>query len=279
MEKISKGVRQVFVFMPGVPFEMKAMMEDSVIPLLKRACHPVAIYHKTILTQGIGESFLSDVLQSWEDALPGSITLAYLPQPGIVRLRLTGTGNDESEIKTLVENEASKLLKLIPQYIFGYDDETLELVTGRLLREKGLTLSTAESCTGGYIAHLVTSIPGSSDYYKGSIVAYDNQVKTGFLGVPEDVLMKHGAVSEEVVRIMAESVRSRFGTDYAIAVSGIAGPDGGTPGKPVGTTWIAIAGPQGVTANHYLLGDHRERNIRRASLQALRLLMIALEPV
>jgi nicotinamide-nucleotide amidase len=277
MEKITKSGRQVFVFMPGVPFEMKAMMEDTVLPLLKKACHPESIYHKTILTQGIGESFLSDILQPWEDALPKSISLAYLPQPGIVRLRLTGMGDDENTVRALVESEAAKLAQLIPQYIFGYGDETLELITGRMLRERRATLSTAESCTGGYIAHLLTTIPGSSDYFKGSVVAYDNSIKTRLLDVPEEVLQKHGAVSEAVVRIMAETVRRKFETDYAIAVSGIAGPSGETPGKPVGTTWIAVAGPGGVKAFHYLLGDHRERNIRRAALQTLRLLMLAME--
>ena len=210
MEKITKSGRQVFVFMPGVPFEMKAMMEDSIIPLLKHACHPVTIYHKTILTQGIGESFLSDILQPWEDALPGNISLAYLPQPGIVRLRLTGTGEDEIAVKAQVEAESEKLSGLISKYIFGYDDETLELIIGRLLREKRMTLSTAESCTGGYIAHLVTSVAGSSDYFKGSVVAYDNRVKTDLLDVPEEILQKHGAVSEDVVKIMAGSVRQKF---------------------------------------------------------------------
>jgi nicotinamide-nucleotide amidase len=262
----------IYVSMPGVPFEMKAMMLDHVIPMLKERFHPQSIYHKTILTQGIGESFLADLISEWEDALPKEIRLAYLPQPGIVRLRLTGTGTDEAAIRSLVEKEAEKLYSLIPEHIFGENEDRLEEIVGRLLKEKNLSLVTAESCTGGYIAHLLTSIPGSSAYFKGSVVAYDNYIKTDMLGVSRSSLEKHGAVSEEVVTEMAIGAQSRLEADYAIAVSGIAGPDGGTPEKPVGTVWIAIAGPAGVSSHHYLFGEGRDRNIRRAALQALNLL-------
>lgn len=264
--------KHVFVSMPGVPFEMKAMLINEVIPRLKQYFQPVTILHHTLLTQGIGESFLSDILEDWETHLPENLHLAYLPQPGIVRLRLTGQGSDESRLQKQMDEEIAKLKSLIPDYIFGEGDATLEAVVGKLLKEKGSTLATAESCTGGYIAHLVTSIPGSSAYYKGSIIAYSNEIKMKELGVSEKALLENGAVSEEVVKQMAGNVRTRFDSDYSIAVSGIAGPDGGTKDKPVGLTWIAIAGPSGVHAGKYLFGDNRERNIRRAALQALNLL-------
>jgi nicotinamide-nucleotide amidase len=264
--------KHVFVSMPGVPFEMKAMLINEVIPRLKQYFQPVTVLHHTLLTQGLGESFLSDILEDWETHLPANLHLAYLPQPGIVRLRLTGQGEDEPRLQKQMEEEVAKLKSLIPDYIFGEGDATLEAVVGKLLKEKGSTLATAESCTGGYIAHLVTSIPGSSEYYKGSIIAYSNEIKMKELGVSEKALLENGAVSEEVVKQMAGNVRTRFGSDYSIAVSGIAGPDGGTKDKPVGLTWIAIAGPSGVHAGKYLFGDNRERNIRRAALQALNLL-------
>jgi nicotinamide-nucleotide amidase len=266
------GGRTIFVSMPGVPFEMKAMMSEYVIPKLKLAFSTPFIYHKTILTQGVGESFLAAQIESWENALPGNIKLAYLPQPGIVRLRLTAEGIQEEQLHQQVDLEVSKLQALIPDYIFGYDDETLELIVGRLLKEKHATLATAESCTGGLIAHLITGVPGSSAYFKGSVVAYANDVKENILGVSAESIEKHGAVSKQVVTEMAISLQAKFNVDYAIATSGIAGPDGGTPEKPVGTTWIAIAAPDEVFAARYLFGDSRERNIRRTALQALSLL-------
>jgi nicotinamide-nucleotide amidase len=262
----------VFISLPGVPFEMKALLENEVLPRLKISFRPLAVLHRTILTQGVGESFLSEQIENWETHLPEDLHLAYLPQPGIVRLRLTGQGEDELLLRNRMEEEIVKLKSLIPGYIFGEGDDTLESVTGMLLKEKGVTLSTAESCTGGYIAHLITRIPGSSGYFKGSVVAYSNEIKVKVLGVPETTLAEHGAVSEEVVREMAVNIRNRFHSDFSIAVSGIAGPEGGTAEKPVGTVWIAIAGPKGVQATKYLFGDHRERNIRRAALQALNLL-------
>jgi nicotinamide-nucleotide amidase len=266
----------MYISMPGVPFEMKAMMTDRVIPFLKKSFPVKVIRHKTLLTQGVGESFLSDLLEPWETKLPPNIRLAYLPQPGIVRLRLTCSGDDEAMVGMQVEKEVSVMQKLIPEYIYGYDDDTLEQITGRLLMEKKNTLATAESCTGGYIAHLVTSVPGSSNYYKGSVVAYSNDIKVRQLGVDPEILEKYGAVSEQVVRAMAAGIRQRFGTDYAIATSGIAGPDGGTPEKPVGTSWIAIATPGGITASRLLFGDNRERNIRRTAVQALNMLRKAI---
>jgi len=273
--KTSKdGIRQSadYVSMPGVPFEMKAMMTGYVIPRLKELYHPGAIVHRTVLTQGAGESFLADLLEPWETSLPESISLAYLPQPGIVRLRLTGTGASEEKINGLIDEEIKKMEGLIPDYIFGYDEETLEEIVGKLLLAKKGTLATAESCTGGYIAHLITSVPGSSGYFRGSVVAYSNELKEELLGVLPESIEQYGAVSETVVSEMAIGAQTRLNADYVIAVSGIAGPDGGTPEKPVGTTWIAIATPDQVISRHVLLGDHRGRNIRRAALEAMNLL-------
>jgi nicotinamide-nucleotide amidase len=261
-----------YISMPGVPFEMKAMMTDFIIPRLKERYHPGAIVHKTVLTQGVGESFLSDILEPWEVNLPKEISLAYLPQPGIVRLRLTGKGTSENQIKLSLDEEVKKLQGLIPDYIFGYDDDTLEEIIGKLLFARNATLATAESCTGGYIAHLITGVPGSSRYFKGSVVAYSNELKEDLLGVLPESIQKHGAVSETVVSEMAIGIQTRLNADYVIAVSGIAGPDGGTKEKPVGTTWIAIATPDQVFARHLLLGDHRGRNIRRAALEGMNLL-------
>ena len=264
--------KSIFVSMPGVPFEMKAMMTDFVIPWLKSTFHTPHIHHRTILTQGVGESFLAAEIEKWEDALPSHIRLAYLPQPGIVRLRLTGQGPDAQIIREQVEQEVDRLRELIPDYIFGYDDDTLEMIIGNLLKTKGKTLATAESCTGGYIAHLLTSVAGSSEYFKGSIISYSNEAKTNLLNIPGEVISAHGAVSEDVVSLMAVSAQTRLNADYAIATSGIAGPGGGTELKPVGTTWIAIATPDGVAAKKHLFGDSRDRNIRRTALQALNML-------
>ena len=266
------GGKTIFVSMPGVPFEMKAMMKDYVIPQLKQTFKTPFIYHKTLLTQGIGESFLAAQIEAWENSLPSDIKLAYLPQPGIVRLRLTGVGSDELNVHNLVDAEILKLQALIPEYFFGFDEETLEMIIGQLLKEKHATLATAESCTGGTIAQLITSVPGSSAYFKGSVVAYSNEIKKYILGVSAESIEKFGAVSKQVVTEMAIALQTQFNVDYSIATSGIAGPDGGSTEKPVGTTWIAIAAPDEVFAIQYHFGDSRDRNIRRTALQALNLL-------
>ncbi len=262
----------VFVSMPGVPFEMKAMMTDHVIPALKNTFQTPFICHKTILTQGIGESFLAARIEKWENDLPTHLKLAYLPQPGIVRLRITGMGTDEAQIRKEIEEQSAKLESLITEHVFGYDTDTLEDIVGRLLNGKGATLATAESCTGGYIAHLITSVPGSSAYFKGSVIAYANDIKSELAGVLPETLQKHGAVSQATVEEMATGIQRRFETDYVIATSGIAGPDGGSTEKPVGTTWIAIASPGEVVSSLFTFGDNRERNIRRTALQALNML-------
>ncbi|MDD4603669.1 MAG: competence/damage-inducible protein A [Bacteroidales bacterium] len=271
-EKETGKTKSIVVSMPGVPFEMKALMTEEVIPRLQQCFKNPFIYHKTVLTQGIGESFLASRIESWESSLPENIKLAYLPQPGIVRLRLTGTGKDEQKLKHQIDQAVSDLGVIIPEFIYGFDEETLEEIIGKLLTNKKQTLATVESCTGGYLAHLITSVPGSSRYFKGSVIAYSNEIKKKFVNVPLETLDKFGAVSEQVVMEMAISLQTQFGVDFVIATSGIAGPDGGTPEKPVGTTWIAIATPDEVVASHFLFGDSRDRNIRRTALQAMAML-------
>ncbi|MDO9254841.1 MAG: competence/damage-inducible protein A [Bacteroidales bacterium] len=261
----------IYISMPGVPFEMKAIMEQEIIPQLLTKLNRVII-HRTLLTEGVGESHLASLIEPWEESLPSFVKLAYLPQPGMVRLRLTAYGTDRKVLQNAIDKAEKELYPYAGNFIFGFDNDTMESVVGQLLRSKGMTLSTAESCTGGNIAQLITSIAGSSDYFKGSIVAYSNEIKEQFLGVPHKVIAENGAVSEQTVIAMAEGIRTRFLTDFAISVSGIAGPGGGTAEKPVGTTWIAIATPTETIARKFLLGDHRGRNIRKASMAALNML-------
>ena len=268
---------KILVSMPGVPFEMKPMMENEVIPRIKAKFNTPVIIHKTIMTQGVGESFLAKIIEDWENSLPKNIKLAYLPQPGIVRLRLSASGENKIKCEKYIGEFVEKLKLLIGDIIFAYDDMLLEEAVGNSLKLHKKTVATAESCTGGYIAHLLTSIAGSSSYFKGSAITYANEIKENILEVSHDDLEKEGAVSETVVRQMALGVRKKFGTDYAIATSGIAGPDGGTENKPVGTTWIAIAGPDGVLAEKHHFGEHRGRNIRRAALTALFMLKKTVE--
>jgi len=263
---------KIFIATPGVPFEMKTMMTKSIIPAVEKRTGSETIVHKTVLTQGIGESFLADLISDWENKLPKQIRIAYLPSPGLVRLRLTARGTDKSILQKNIENEIQKLKAIISEYIYGYDADTLEQVIGKILIEKMKTVVTAESCTGGYIAHCITKVPGSSAYFKGSVIAYSNEVKEKVLNVKSETLIKYGAVSEETVKEMAENVRVKLNADYALAVSGIAGPDGGTPEKPVGTVWIAVSSEQKTVAVKFLFGDNRERNIMRAGNAALNLL-------
>jgi len=263
---------RICVAIPGVPYEMKTMIEDHILPELKKRRKDRFIVHRTILTQGIGESFLSEIIAEWENSLPQFIKLAYLPSPGMVRLRLSASGSKEAELREALSGEEEKLLKLIPQYIWGFERETLEEVIGRLLKEKGLTVSTAESCTGGFLAQKITSVAGSSAYFRGSIVAYANELKTRFLWVNENLIKKHGAVSRNVVEAMAINGCQTMSSDFCVATSGIAGPTGGTPEKPVGSVWIAVAFGEKVTSKLLHLGDQRDRNIARASLAALALL-------
>lgn len=262
----------VFISMPGVPFEMKAIMEQEVLPRLKQRFALPPVLHRTVLTQGIGESMLSDRLEAWETALPPFIRLAYLPSPGTVRLRMTASGKSEDELRAALQEQEDLLLPQIASHVYGFDDDTLEEVVGRLLTAAGKSVGTAESCTGGYIAHRITSVPGSSAYYKGSIVPYAYEEKEKHLGIPAELLNRHGAVSEPVIRMMAENARVFLDVDYAIATSGIAGPGGATPEKPVGTVWIAVSGPDGTESRLLQLGKGRERVIRETALYALELL-------
>jgi len=261
-----------FISMPGVPFEMKAMVTGEIIPALIKLSISKPIVHKTLLTTGIGESALAELISEWENNLPSTIKLAYLPEPGVVKLRLSCYDVADAKTKRMIDTQVKKLKQLIPDLIFGVENDTLQSVTGNMLLQKNATLSTAESCTGGLIAHLITSVAGSSKYYKGSVIAYDNAVKTEILGIDPKLIKKHGAVSEEVVRAMALGAQKLLKTDYALSTSGIAGPDGGTPEKPVGTVWIALATPEKIIAEKLMLGNDRDRNIRRASLSALNLL-------
>jgi competence/damage-inducible protein CinA-like protein len=267
---------KILVSMPGVPFEMEAMMENQILPRLSAKDNNVVVMHKTVQTHGEGESILMEMIREWEDVLPTNFRLAYLPQPGIVRLRLTAFGADRESVASQIESQIASLRRLIPNLIFGYGNETMEEVVGKLLLSKHATLSTAESCTGGYLAHLITSVPGASEYFAGSVIAYANQVKHDLLGVSEDSLRNFGAVSEQVVREMAAAARNRFGTDYALSTSGIAGPDGGTPEKPVGLVWVCLATPQQTISKKFMFGEHRGRNIRRTALEALNLLRLQL---
>ena len=253
----------VVVSLPGVPFEMDWLMRNRVIPKLQATFNTAAIVTKNILVQGIGESFLSDMIERWELALPKNIGLAYLPQAGMVKLRLTAHGTDRKELEETIAERVKELYQIAGQYIAGEDCETLPELVHQTLTKQGKTLATAESCTGGAIASKLTAMAGASVYFRGGVVAYSNDVKQSALGVKASTLDTFGAVSEETVREMAEGVRTRLGADYGIATSGIAGHTGGTPEKPVGTVWIAIAGPDGVETRLKKFGDDRLRTIDR----------------
>ena len=262
----------IFISMPGVPHEMKYLMTEHILPELNKRFTSQVIIHRNIMTYGTFESKLAEILTSFESGLPENIKLAYLPASGIIKLRLTATGSQKETLNKLINDQVSNLYKIIPEFIYAEDEESLEMVIGRLLKAKNQTVCTAESCTGGGIAHMITSIPGSSDYYKGSVVAYSNSVKTQLLGIHEDSINKFGAVSEEVVLELAMAVRKLLKSDYAVATSGIAGPAGGTEAKPVGTLWMAVASEKGVVTEKLVFGNDRTINIMRFSLAALNLL-------
>lgn len=268
----------IFVSMPGVPFEMKGMMTDTVIPEIKKRFTLPFIYHKTILTQGIGESMLAELVSDWEDALADKgIGLAYLPSPGMVRLRLSSSGADKQALKQKVDAEAEALAQLAGKYIYGYENygeeqPQLEKILGDLLKEKKLKLALAESCTGGYISHLITSIAGSSGYFNGCVVPYQNEYKHRLLKVDNEIFETEGAVSEACVIAMASETRNLFDADVSIAVSGIAGPTGGTDDKPVGTVWIAVSHGDKTLAKKFIFGDNRGRNIHMTAITAMNFL-------
>ncbi len=266
-----------FVSMPGVPFEMKNLMIEEVIPRIKELHKGTGIIHRTVQTTGIPESFLAQKLESWEDALPHFIHLAYLPSPGMVRLRLSAFGNDLETLEKEVNQQVERLEAIIPDAIFGYGNQSLPEVIGKMLSHKKSMVSIAESCTGGLISHQITSLPGCSEWFKGSVVAYSNEVKQQVLGVDSSLIEKHGAVSEEVVKAMALGVRRITGSEYSIATSGVAGPGGGTAEKPVGMVWIAVSGPKTTETSVQYFASDRERNILRASTAALDMLRLMLK--
>ena len=262
----------IFISMPGVPHEMKHIMNEIVLPDIKQRFTSQSIIHKNIMTYGTFESKLAEILTDFESKLPENIRLAYLPASGIIKLRLTATGSEFKSLSALIAEQVSKLYKIIPEFIYGEDEESLEMAVGKLLSTLNKTVSTAESCTGGEIAHLLTSVAGSSAYYKGSVIAYDNIVKTQLLGVQDYIITKYGAVSENTVREMAVGARNTLKTDFAVATSGIAGPDGGTEEKPVGTVWIAVDSERGTVCEKKVFGNDRLTNIKRFSLASLNLL-------
>jgi len=261
--------KRVFISLPGVPHEMKGLMTEEVIPILPSYFTMPVILHRTAFTSGQGESMLAESIKDFETALPSHIKLAYLPAFGMVRLRLTSTGNDkvqmEKEINTLFET----LKNRVKEYLVTDEDDSMQVVIGKILKQKGKTMGTAESCTGGYIAHLITSIPGSSNYYNGSIVSYANDIKHRILNVSNDTLKSRGAVSEETVVEMAKGALEELKVDFVIATSGIMGPDGGSEEKPVGTVWLAAGSRDKVITKQLNLRFDRERNIRQTAHMAL----------
>lgn len=255
--------------MPGVPFEMQYLMENEVLPKLKQHFPGQPIAHRTVLTVGEGESHIAERLEDFEDELPEGFKLAYLPQIGQVRLRVTGTGLDDAVLHQILDEKAAILKERFADIIYGYDTETLESAIGKMLRERGLKLATAESCTGGYLAHRITSVAGSSDYFVGSVIAYANEVKMQVLGVKAATLDIHGAVSEQTVIEMAEGAVKVLPADVAIAISGIAGPGGGSDTKPVGLAWIAVSNGQVSKTFSIRAGKDRDKNIQYFTVHAL----------
>ena len=261
-----------FVFMPGVPFEMKGIFNDELLPRIKKRFHAVPYEQRVIMTTGIGESFLADKIKDWEDALPDYLSLAYLPQHGMVRLRLSGRHEDTVILHEALDREVARLVDLISQYIFAMQDQPIERTVFDLLINKGMTFASAESCTGGNIAHVITLIPGSSEVFKGSTVTYATPTKTKVLGVPAEVIEKHGIVSQEVVERMATGVRDLMEADFGVATTGVAGPSGGTEENPVGTIWIGLATSIGVVSQRFNFGKDRENIINRATIAAYEML-------
>ena len=261
---------KILVSMPGVPYEMKDFMSRVIIPRIQQQFNTPVIIHQTTLCGSLGESIVANMIKDVEDNLPPHIKLAYLPGMGILRLRLSGHGTDAEALEKEVSSYTHQIKEIMyPKYAFGSGEDKLEAVIGDLLKEKNATLSTAESCTGGLIAHKLTSIPGSSAYYMGGAVTYSNELKMSVLGVKKSTLEAHGAVSEETVKEMAQGAILQFDTDYSIAVSGIAGPGGGTPEKPVGTVWIAVANRERVVTRHYTFSASRSINVQISTTMGL----------
>ena len=260
--------------LPGVPHEMKWLTENQVIPVIQKSFTTPFIIHKTLLTAGIGESFLAEQIAHFENVLPAFIKLAYLPNIGMVRLRLTGSGQDEKALAKEVNTQFESLKEAVKEYLVTDADETMEMVVGNLLKQRKQTVSTAESCTGGYIGHLLSKNAGSSQFYTGGIISYDNRIKTEFLDVPTEILQTVGAVSKEAVEQMALAVREKMNTDYAISVSGIMGPSGQTDEKPLGMVWVGVANREKVVSKVFYLRFDRLRNIEVTANQAINLLRL-----
>ena len=265
-----KGV--AFAFMPGVPFEMKGIFTDELLPRIKQRFHAVPYEKRVIMTTGIGESFLADKIKDWEEALPDFLSLAYLPQHGMVRLRLSGRHEDAQVLHASLDDQIDKLTHLISEYVFAMQDQPIERTVFDLLINKEKTFALAESCTGGNIAHVITLIPGSSKVFKGAAVTYANATKTKVLGVPSEMIEKCGVVSQDVVESMAKGVRNLMDADYGVATTGIAGPSGGTDENPVGTVWIGVASASGVVSKCFNFGKDRENIINRATIAAYEML-------
>ena len=263
----------VFISLPGVPYEMKYLVDNEVVPALATKFERPFIVHQTIMTYGRGESLIAEEIEEWEDNLPDFIRLAYLPSPGKVRLRLTARGTDQELLKNEIKKQVELLDLLIHDIIVGYnEDETIEVVLGKLLTEQNLTLATAESCTGGKIASMLTEIPGASKYFKGSVVSYASQAKVDVLHISEEILEKYSVVSAEITEAMALSVQQMMKADFAIATTGNAGPNKGDSAAEIGTVFIAIATPNGVFSEEFNFGQPREKVIDRAVSKALELI-------
>ncbi|MFN0013485.1 MAG: CinA family nicotinamide mononucleotide deamidase-related protein [Saprospiraceae bacterium] len=269
---------KVFISLPGVPFEMEYLMTAEVLPRLSERFTGRPIEHRTLRTVGEGESMIAKRIEEWEDSLPENLKLAYLPALGQVRLRLTGLWQTdpvppdaESRLNAQLDSKIDELLAIIPELVYGRDEETLEMAVGNLLRLHGLQFVTAESCTGGHVAQLITSVPGASDYFPGSIVSYSYEAKTSLLGVRTDTLTRYGAVSSETVAEMVTGALAAFGADLALAISGIAGPGGGTDEKPVGTVWMAVGNRERVVVEKHVFGRDRAKNIQMAGVYGLNL--------
>ena len=269
---------KVVVSLPGVPYEMEHLMQDEVMPRLKAHFSLRQIVHRTLITAGLPESMLAKRIEAWENALPPYLKLAYLPNPGAVRLRLSAYEVEGESVAREIERQFEALRRLIPHNVIGYETATMQELVHRILTERGKTLATAESCTGGAIASRFTAMPGASAYFRCGVVSYSNESKAALLGVDPATIARVGAVSEEVARQMAEGVRRVAGADYAIATTGIAGPSGGSAEKPVGTVWIAVATPEGTEAVCRQCGTDRGQVIDRASAFAIAMLRDALEP-
>ncbi len=262
----------IFISLPGVPFEMQSLIREKVTPMLVQKFSLPTIIHKTLITFGVGESMLADLIQDFETSLPNHIKLAYLPNHGIVRLRLSCIDNENCNAEAEINNKFTELQELVAEYLIATDDEPLEKIVASLLKNNQQTLSTAESCTGGYIAHLLSSNAGASSFYNGSIISYSNKCKEDMLFVNQNTLVTHGAVSKATVIEMTKGVLQQLHTDYAIAVSGIMGPDGGSTDKPVGTVWIAVGNKKNIQTNLFHLRFDRSKNIQLTAMYALNML-------